>query len=93
MAAQASDQVQSVGDRDLTLRALREAGTEVLFDQLLVKPGRRAGFARRGDCLVFALPGSPGAAMNLFLLLVAPAVPAMAGAPDAGCHIPGSRPG
>lgn len=71
----------SVGDRDFTLAALAGAGAQVLFTRLRIKPGKTVGFARLGQHLAFALPGSPGAAMTAFWLLVAPAVRALAGAP------------
>lgn len=78
----------SAGDRDYTLQALVDAGAELIFARLLVKPGKPAAFFRMGRCPVFALPGSPGAAMTAFLLLVAPAVQALAGAPAAECRHP-----
>lgn len=73
----------SAGERDLTLRALELCGAEILFTRLRLKPGKAAAFARVGRRLIFALPGSPGAAMATFWLLVAPAVRAMSGAPTA----------
>ncbi len=78
----------SVGERDYTRKVLAEMGAEFLFTQLLVKPGKPTAFAKMGHCFVFVLPGSPSAAMAMFMLLVAPTVRALAGAPLTECHYP-----
>ncbi len=49
----------SVGDYDLGLRALRELGFEVHFQQLNLRPGKPLIFATRGRQPAFVIPGNP----------------------------------
>jgi molybdopterin molybdotransferase len=61
----------SMGDYDLVPGVLVEQGVELLFQSVAVKPGRPVVFGRRGDGLVFGLPGNPVAnlvATEMFLL-------------------------
>jgi molybdopterin molybdotransferase len=64
----------SVGDYDLVAGALREAGLEVLFHGIAMRPGKPLLAGRRGSCLVFGLPGNPLSTFATFLLFVAPAL-------------------
>ncbi|HET9267861.1 MAG TPA: gephyrin-like molybdotransferase Glp, partial [Vicinamibacterales bacterium] len=60
----------SVGEKDLVLDALREAG-EVLFHGIAVKPGKPTALARVGSTPVLAMPGNPTSCLsNAYLLLV-----------------------
>ncbi|MGV8073105.1 MAG: molybdopterin molybdotransferase MoeA [Syntrophobacteraceae bacterium] len=49
----------SVGIRDLVPAALVEHGASIIFQKVAQKPGRPLLFARRGEQLIFALPGNP----------------------------------
>jgi molybdopterin molybdotransferase len=46
-----------------------------------MKPGKPLGLGRRGDTLVFSLPGNPISAMVTFELFVRPALRALQGLP------------
>jgi molybdopterin molybdotransferase len=71
----------SVGAHDHVRPALSELGAEEVFWGIALKPGRPAWFGTRGATLVFGLPGNPVSAMVTFVLLVAPALRALQGAP------------
>jgi molybdopterin molybdotransferase len=60
----------SVGDLDLLPPAAREAGFELLFHGVAVRPGKPIAVARRGDVLWFGLPGNPVSASVGFHLFV-----------------------
>ena len=60
----------SVGDHDHMRRAFLNAGFEMIFEKVAVRPGKPTWFAKRGDQLVLGLPGNPASALvcaNLFL--------------------------
>jgi molybdopterin molybdotransferase len=67
----------SVGTHDHVKAALAELGVEQVFWRVALKPGGPTWFGRRGETLVFGLPGNP--AMVTFLLLVRPALLALGG--------------
>jgi len=69
----------SVGEHDHVKGALAELGVEEEFWGVALKPGRPTWFGRRGETLVFGLPGNPVSAMVTFQLLVRPAIVALAG--------------
>ncbi|MCA1689409.1 MAG: molybdopterin molybdotransferase MoeA, partial [Actinobacteria bacterium] len=80
----------SVGPHDHVKPALRDLGAEEAFWGVAIRPGRPTWFGRRGDTLVFGLPGNPVSAIVAFVLLVRPALAALEGAVAAG---PGQRGG
>ena len=55
-----------------------------VFWRVALKPGGPTWFGTRGDTLVFGLPGNPVSVMATFLLLVRPALLAMAGGEPGG---------
>jgi len=59
---------------DLVKSTLENAGGEVQFWRVAVKPGRPFVFCRYRDKLLFGLPGNPVSALVTFMLLVRPAV-------------------
>lgn len=69
----------SVGEHDHVKRALADLGVEEVFWGVALKPGKPTWFGTRGETLVFGLPGNPVSAMVTFLLLVRPALVALAG--------------
>jgi len=69
----------SVGDRDVVRAALGEAGVDLLFQRVAMKPGAPAVFGMAEKTPVFGLPGNPGAAMVAFEELVRPALQTMMG--------------
>jgi molybdopterin molybdotransferase len=62
----------SMGDFDFVPRLLAEAGAELLFHKLAIKPGKPTLFARKNDRYVFGLPGNPVSTFVIFELLVKP---------------------
>jgi len=69
----------SVGEHDHVKQALAELGVEQSFWGVALKPGKPTWFGTRGSTLVFGLPGNPVSAMVTFVLLVRPALVALAG--------------
>ncbi len=62
----------SMGDFDYVPAILKELGMDLLFKSVAVQPGRPSVFARSSDKFVFALPGNPVSAFNIFELLAKP---------------------
>lgn len=71
----------SVGTYDLVPEAVRRYGGEVVFHKVSQKPGKPLLLARRGDQLLFGLPGNPLACHFCFHRYVAAAARQMAGQP------------
>jgi molybdopterin molybdotransferase len=69
----------SVGEHDHVKGALADLGAEEVFWRVALKPGGPTWFGTRGDTLVFGLPGNPVSVFVTFLLLVRPALIALAG--------------
>jgi molybdopterin molybdotransferase len=69
----------SRGDCDYVPEVLGELGVEVLFETVALKPGKPTIFGKRGDKVVFGLPGNPVAAQVVTQLLVLPALRRMSG--------------
>jgi molybdopterin molybdotransferase len=79
----------SAGTTDLVPPTLRRLGAEVLFHAVAVKPGKPLLFARRGETLIFGLPGNPVSVQVAFRLFARPCLLAMQGArPSTGREIP-----
>ena len=60
----------SVGDRDFVPEALREAGAQILFHGVDIKPGKPVLFGRLGGSVVFGLPGNPFSVQVAFRIFV-----------------------
>lgn len=69
----------SVGKYDLTGKAFENAGANIYFDRVKLKPGKPVTFGKKGRVLFFGLPGNPVSAGVSFYLLVRPALRAMQG--------------
>lgn len=78
----------SVGQRDFTREALRSLGVELDFWTVAMKPGKPLVFGRRGQTLVFGLPGNPVSALVTFELFVRPALRALQGLPPFAVPLP-----
>jgi len=72
----------SVGDLDFVPQALRELGVEMLFEKVAMKPGRPIKLGRRGDALVWGLPGNPVSVLIATEMFVLPTLRKMAGRAD-----------
>jgi len=70
----------SAGAFDLVEEVLARFDVGFLFTKVAIKPGAPLVFGRRGDKLVFGLPGNPVSAMVTFHLFARPALRALAGA-------------
>jgi molybdopterin molybdotransferase len=70
----------SAGDYDLVEPALVELGTTLFFTKVAIKPGAPLVFGRRGETLVFGLPGNPVSAQVTFDLFARAALLRMQGA-------------
>ncbi len=69
----------SVGDHDLVRPALIEAGAEIDFWKVAIKPGKPLMAGRLGDNLVVGLPGNPVSAYVTALLFAVPLINALRG--------------
>ena len=64
----------SVGDYDFVLQASTECGVEKLFHKIKQRPGKPLYFGKRGNKLVFGLPGNPSSVLTCFYQYVIPAL-------------------
>ena len=63
----------SVGDYDYMRTAFKEAGLELVFDKIAVRPGKPTWFGKLGEQRVLGLPGNPASATvcaHLFLKIL-----------------------
>lgn len=60
----------SVGDYDFVGKALQELQVEEVFYKVKQKPGKPLFFGKKGETLIFALPGNPAAALSCFYMYV-----------------------
>jgi len=70
----------SVGDHDHVKEALERAGVEILFWRVRMKPGKPLLFGKKGNKVVFGLPGNPVSSFVGFELFINPALKKMSGA-------------
>ena len=64
----------SVGDYDFVLQAATECEVEKLFHKIKQRPGKPLYFGKRGNKLVFGLPGNPSSVLTCFYQYVIPAL-------------------
>jgi len=69
----------SVGPHDLVKSAAQKAGFENLFWGVRQKPGKPLYVAKRGNCLLFGLPGNMVSALNCYAYYIHPVLQQMAG--------------
>ncbi|MEE8468511.1 MAG: gephyrin-like molybdotransferase Glp, partial [Planctomycetota bacterium] len=72
----------SMGRYDLVAEAFRTCGVEEIFHKIAIKPGKPLWFGRRGEVLVFGLPGNPVSCLLDHEVFVRPALTRMEGAND-----------
>lgn len=72
----------SVGDHDLVRPALEDAGAQIDFWRVAVRPGKPVMAGLLGDTIVLGLPGNPVSAFVTALLFVRPLIARLAGATD-----------
>ena len=69
----------SMGRYDLVPQAVKDAGAEIIFHKIAVKPGKPILFAKLGGKLIFGVPGNPVSTLIGFETLILPAARKMAG--------------
>lgn len=72
----------SVGDHDLIQPALKEAGVQLDFWRIAMRPGKPMMAGRRGAMLALGLPGNPVSSIVCALLFLAPALRKLTGRSD-----------
>ena len=74
----------SVGDHDLVASVLGEAGLEIDFWRIAMRPGKPLMFGRMGPVPTLGLPGNPVSTFVCALLFLAPAVARLSGLDETG---------
>ncbi|MGH2950346.1 MAG: molybdopterin molybdotransferase MoeA, partial [Solirubrobacteraceae bacterium] len=64
----------SVGPHDHVRPAFADCGVEEVFWKVRIKPGKPLWFGRRGETLVFGLPGNPLSTIVCFCVFIEPAL-------------------
>ena len=72
----------SVGDYDFGARVLKQAGFEIIFNKVNLRPGKPLVFATKGEVAAFILPGNPLSHFVVFQLAVRLAIARLTGAPE-----------
>jgi len=70
----------SMGDYDYVPDMMVNAGVEILFHKIAMKPGKPTIFGRKGDHLIIGLPGNPVSTFLQFELLIKPLLYKLMGA-------------
>jgi molybdopterin molybdotransferase len=81
----------SVGPHDHVKPAFEDCGVEEVFWRVRIKPGKPVWFGRRGDTLVFGLPGNPLSTIVCFCVFIEPALRRLAGEADARPRLEAGR--
>jgi molybdopterin molybdotransferase len=71
----------SVGDHDLVQDALGQAGMDLAFWRIAMRPGKPLMAGRIGDMQVLGLPGNPVSSLVCSLLFLKPLLAALSGRP------------
>ncbi|HTY62273.1 MAG TPA: gephyrin-like molybdotransferase Glp [Acidobacteriota bacterium] len=69
----------SMGEYDFVRDVFQDLELEILFSKVAIKPGKPTVFARKGNKLVFGLPGNPISALITFECFVRPALGRLCG--------------
>lgn len=72
----------SMGEYDLVVDALQDAGVDIFFHKVAIRPGKPIVFGKKQKTAVFGLPGNPVATYVNFELFVGPAIRKMMGFTD-----------
>lgn len=72
----------SMGDYDLIPALLKRMGAAILFHKVKIKPGKPLLFAKRGDCIIFGVPGNPVSNFTTFHLFIKSAIYKLTGRED-----------
>ncbi len=74
----------SVGDKDLTLKVLKDLNAQILVSKLAIKPGAPTIIAKFENKWIFGLPGNPVSTYLSFLVSVTPLVEKLTGSDEIG---------
>jgi molybdopterin molybdotransferase len=69
----------SMGEYDFIPDVFRDLGLEILFHKVALKPGKPTVFARKGEKIIFGLPGNPISSLITFECFVRPALGRLCG--------------
>lgn len=69
----------SMGEYDFVRDVFQDLGLEILFSKVAIKPGKPTVFARRGNRLIFGLPGNPISALITFECFARPVLGRLCG--------------
>lgn len=69
----------SMGEYDFVRDVFQDLELEILFSKVAIKPGKPTVFARKGDKLIFGLPGNPISALITFECFVRPVLGRLCG--------------
>jgi molybdopterin molybdotransferase len=72
----------SVGDYDLVPYVLKKAGVKILFHTVKIKPGKPVLVGRKGNTVVFGLPGNPNSNYLACHIFIVPAIKKIMGYDD-----------
>lgn len=72
----------SVGDYDFVLQATEQCGVQKLFHKIKQRPGKPLYFGKKGEKVVFGLPGNPSSVLTCFYEYVIPAIEGLTGRKD-----------
>lgn len=67
----------SVGDYDFVTPALKQCGVEQVFHKIKQRPGKPLYFGKKGNKLIFGLPGNPSSVLTCYYEYVLPAIEKM----------------
>jgi molybdopterin molybdotransferase len=81
----------SIGDHDLVQAALAEAGMDLGFWKIAMRPGKPLMFGKLNGMLALGLPGNPASSVVCAHVFLRPLIAALLGAPDAAADH--TRPG
>lgn len=69
-------------ERDFARIGAQEAGFEIVFDRLDIRPGRNMFAARKGNTFLFSLPGPPAAVFACYHAVILPIIRRLRGLAD-----------
>ena len=73
----------SVGDYDFVKECLIDSGVEELFYKIKQRPGKPMYAGKKGDKMVFALPGNPASVLSCYAQYVKPCLKSIMGKEEA----------
>ena len=63
-----------MGEFDFVPKIMEDLGVDILFNRVAVQPGKPTTFGRKGNKIVFGLPGNPVSSFVQFDILVKPLI-------------------